>query len=276
MKVSIPDARLYFDVDGLQLEATGSTVTPRPTLLLLHGGPGADHSFFKPEFGRLTDIAQVIYLDQRGSGRSDVGDPSTWTWRRWADDVVAFCRALDITRPVLVGSSSGGMVGLLYAALAPDLVGALILDSTLGVPTTLEESVAVFQKRGGSRAAAAARRYLSGDTSVAATEEWTRYALPLYGSQNDGDLATRRARGLVNDEVQAHFRRGGCGPCDILPHAADIVCPTLVLAGEDDPVIPSAASKRLAESLTNAPCGSRPSSGSATVCSGRLLNGRSR
>jgi pimeloyl-ACP methyl ester carboxylesterase len=253
MKVSIGDVRLYFDVEGAQLEATGRTMTNRPTLLLLHGGPGADHSFFKPEFAQLADVAQLVYLDQRGSGRSDVGDPSAWTWRRWANDVVAFCDALDITRPVLVCSSSGGMVGMLCAAIAPELVGALVLDSTLGVPTELEESLAVFRRRGGIRAEEAARRYLSGDTSDEVTAEWTTYALPMYGSQNDGDIETRRGRGLVNDAVQAHFRRGECGSCDILPYAADITCTTLILAGEDDPVIPSAASERLARSLTNAP-----------------------
>jgi hypothetical protein len=44
----------------------------------------------------MADAAQVIYLDQRGSGRSDHGDPRTWTWQRWAEDVAGFCRALEI------------------------------------------------------------------------------------------------------------------------------------------------------------------------------------
>ena len=68
----------------------------RPTLVLLHGGPGANHSFFKPEFSAMADAAQVVYLDLRGSGRSDHGDPGMWTWEQWADDVAGLCRALDI------------------------------------------------------------------------------------------------------------------------------------------------------------------------------------
>ncbi len=78
------------------LAAEGDAMVPRPALVLLHGGPGADHSLFKPEFSAIADAAQVIYLDQRGSGRSDRSEPGKWTWQRWADDAAACCRALDV------------------------------------------------------------------------------------------------------------------------------------------------------------------------------------
>jgi pimeloyl-ACP methyl ester carboxylesterase len=77
---------LFFDVDGEAPAVDGETMIERPKLVLLHGGPGADHTLFKPEFAALTDIAQIVYLDQRGSGRSDIGEPRSWTWNRWADD----------------------------------------------------------------------------------------------------------------------------------------------------------------------------------------------
>jgi pimeloyl-ACP methyl ester carboxylesterase len=73
----VDGVQLYFDVEGCGLAAQDGAMMQRPTLVLLHGGPGTDHSFFKPEFSAMADVAQVIYLDQRGSGRSDRGDPST-------------------------------------------------------------------------------------------------------------------------------------------------------------------------------------------------------
>jgi pimeloyl-ACP methyl ester carboxylesterase len=39
--------------------------------MLLHGGPGADHSTLRPAYSALADIAQLIYLDHRGNGRSE-------------------------------------------------------------------------------------------------------------------------------------------------------------------------------------------------------------
>src|SRR5262249_44892884 len=77
----------------------GSVLRQKPTLLLLHGGPGFDHSLYKPAYSALADVAQIIYLDHRGNGRSDWGAKEAWTLAQWGDDVVGFCAALGIERP---------------------------------------------------------------------------------------------------------------------------------------------------------------------------------
>ena len=247
MRVSVGDVSLFFDVDGPRLVPDGDRMTERPTLLLLHGGPGADHSLFKPEFDALTDTAQVVYLDQRGSGRSDHGSPQSWTWAGWADDVAAFCRVLGIERPILVGTSSGGLVAMVCAARHPALVAGLVLDSTLGVPTSIDETLAVFEARGGPAARDAAASYLGGDTGEATTAAWQEHCLPLYGSP---DMAVRRGRARMNTDVLEHFRRGECGP--VTTDFDRIECPVLILAGEFDPVAPAAAAVRLADMLPGA------------------------
>jgi proline iminopeptidase len=253
IRVKVGDVNLYFDVDGAALIARGDAMIERPTLLLLHGGPGADHSLFKPEFTALGELAQIVYLDQRGSGRSDTGSPATWTWRQWADDVAAFCRTLDITRPMLVGTSSGALVAMTCAARYPELVAGLILDSPLGVPTSLTETLEVFERRGGPLARDAARRYLTGDTSDEAARAWKEHALPLYGDgAAEADMEQRRARARLSDDVLTHFRSGACGPAEATGYLPDITCPILILAGEHDPVVPAAATRRLAASIPSA------------------------
>ena len=87
MKVLVNNAHLYFDVEGAGLRPQGAAMIQKPTLLLLHGGPGADHSLYKPAFSALADIAQVVYLDHRGNGRSDRASEESWTLAQWADDV---------------------------------------------------------------------------------------------------------------------------------------------------------------------------------------------
>jgi proline iminopeptidase len=59
MHVHVGDVKLFFDVEGAKLVADGPAMREHPTLLLLHGGPGFDHSSFKPAFSQLADIAQV-------------------------------------------------------------------------------------------------------------------------------------------------------------------------------------------------------------------------
>src|SRR5215470_6493860 len=73
MRVLVNDVRLFFDVEGAGLVPDGPIMRKRPTLLLLHGGPGFDHSTFKPAYSSLAECAQVIYLDHRGNGWSDAG-----------------------------------------------------------------------------------------------------------------------------------------------------------------------------------------------------------
>src|SRR5256885_1055800 len=110
VRARVGDVDLWFDVEGAGLVAEGAGMRERPTVVLLHGGPGFDHSAFKPTYGRLSDVAQVVYLDHRGNGRSDRGDPADWRLEVWADDVPRFCDALGIARPILLGWSFRGLV----------------------------------------------------------------------------------------------------------------------------------------------------------------------
>ena len=120
MNVDVNGTRLWFDVDGASLVPDGPAMRERPTVVLLHGGPGSfDHTYFKPEFSRLAEVAQVVYLDLPGHGRSQWGDPESWSFEACADDVRGFCDALSIARPVVYGHSLGGFVAMVYGRGTP-------------------------------------------------------------------------------------------------------------------------------------------------------------
>jgi pimeloyl-ACP methyl ester carboxylesterase len=70
-------ARLCFDVEGLGPVPDGPRMA-KPTLVLLHGGPGFDHSLYKPVLSSLAGIARIVYVDHRGNGRSVGQDRETW------------------------------------------------------------------------------------------------------------------------------------------------------------------------------------------------------
>jgi proline iminopeptidase len=112
MFVAVNGARLYFDVEGAGLVPDGPKMRVKPTLLLLHGGPGFDHTLYKSAFSALSDVAQIVYLDHRGNGRGSGDDSNTWNLTQWGDDVKAFCDVLGIEKPIVYGASFGGMVAL--------------------------------------------------------------------------------------------------------------------------------------------------------------------
>lgn len=61
MFVGVNGVRLFVDVENASLAPDGGAMREKPALLLLHGGPGLDHSAFKLRFSGLSDVAQVIY-----------------------------------------------------------------------------------------------------------------------------------------------------------------------------------------------------------------------
>jgi proline iminopeptidase len=251
MRVLVNGVRLYFDVEGAGLVPDGPAMRAKPTVLLLHGGPGFDHSIYKPAFSALADTAQVVYLDHRGNGRSDTGPRDTWTLAQWGDDVHAFCEALEIQEPIVYGASFGGMVALAYATRHPEHPAKLILVSTEAAGSSYRDRrVALFERFGGPEVGALARRrFLDGHTDAATLEAWVRLALPLYTrTPRDAGVARRTMR---RPEVTQWFTRpGGEGHTfDFFPELSRVRCPTLVLGGEDDPMTPIECQRDLAAAL---------------------------
>jgi pimeloyl-ACP methyl ester carboxylesterase len=253
MYVAVNGVRLFFDVEGASVVPDGPAMREKPTLLLLHGGPGLDHSIYKPAFSTLTDIAQVVFLDHRGNGRSDSGAPETWTLAQWADDVRGFCEALGIARPIVYGASFGGTVALAYATRHPAHPAKLILVSTEAAGDThLDRRVALFERFGGPEVGALARRRFlesQGHPHVASVEAWLRLAFPLYTrTPRDPDVARRAIR---RPEVTQWFTRpGGEGHTfNLFPDLSRVRCPTLLLGGEDDPMTPIECQADIAAAL---------------------------
>lgn len=89
-----------------------------PSLLLLHGGPGADHRYLLPQMLWLANRYRLVFYDQRGGGQSRTDDREPITWRTHVQDLDAVATELNIEPLSIVGYSWGGLLALLYAAEA--------------------------------------------------------------------------------------------------------------------------------------------------------------
>ena len=253
MHVSVNGVRLFFDVEGAKLVPDGPVMREKPVLLMLHGGPGADHSIYRPAYSALADIAQIVYLDHRGNGRSEDGPRESWNLAQWGDDVRAFCDALGIVDPIVLGASFGGMVALAYATRHPDHPSKLILISTEARGGSYpDRRVELFERFGGPEVGALARRRFlefRGHPDQASRDAWRRLAMPLYfRTPRDPDMARRAVN---RPEVLQWFTRPG-GESDtfnMFPDLHRIQCPTLVMGGEDDPMHPIESQADIAAAL---------------------------
>ena len=246
MHVSVNGSRLYFDVEGAGLVPEGATMRQRPTLVLLHGGPGFDHSGFKPAFSVMTDVAQVVYLDHRGNGRSERGDPATWNLAQWGDDVRGFCDALGIHKPIVYGVSFGGFVAQSYATRHPGHAGKLVLTTTAARadwPVVFD----AFERIGGPQARRLAEDYWLTPTPQARVA-YREQCHPLYNTRRTRD-PDATARSVIHDAVNLHFATDEFKRMDFRAALGRVDCPTLVMAGDSDPITPMAFSETIVASL---------------------------
>lgn len=235
MRIEIePGVRLFVDVEGAGWEPDGPRLREKPTLVLLHGGPGYDHSGFKPLFSQLSDIAQIVYVDHRGHGRSDPRPAAEWTLDTFADDVVRLCDALGIVKPIVLGQSFGGFVAQRYIARHPAHPGKVILSST-SHHMGLERKLAMFEKLGGAEARAVARAFWT-QPNDASWAEYNRVCKRFYNTTPQPEDASLRTQ--YRTEILFASAGGEQRAMKLLPGLAHAMCPVLVMAGDADPVTP--------------------------------------
>ena len=234
MRIDVGDVRLFVDVDGAEWVPEGDRMLRRPTLILLHGGPGMDHSSFKTELAELRDIAQIVYIDHRGNGRSDDGPRERWTLAQWGDDVRRVCDVLGIEKPIVMGQSFGGFVAQAYATRHPEHPAGVIFSSTSGRKTKAR-NLAVFERRGGAESRACAEAFYAAP-SLETLGPYLKHCISLYNTNFSDPDGMKRS--VLRLDVLFHFFGNEYRTWNVLPDLAKVRCPALVLGGEEDPTTP--------------------------------------
>lgn len=221
----------------------------RPVLILLHGGPGADHRYLLPQMLHLAERYDLLLYDQRGGGQSRASDNRPIGWQDHVSDLAAICHECDIGAPSIVGYSWGGLLTLLYAisqsrdTSLPAPARAVLMSPA---PVTSEYRAkfdANLRARGNAPAIADERaRLMASDLRERDPDAYRQRIFELgvagyfHDPANARDLTPFRVVGRVQQSTWESL-----GTFDLRPDIKRLRLKTRIVHGRDDP-IPAASS----------------------------------
>src|SRR2546423_443630 len=227
-----------------------------PKLLVLHGGPGADHMYLLPQMLHLGEKYDLLFYDQRGGGRSKSDARIPITWRTHVEDLGLVVGEFELDPLTIVGYSWGAMLGLLYVieqSRDPHLRRPSRLALINPAPLTREyrqQFEAEFARRQASPEIQKMRDELAASTLRQRDPEGYRqraFELGVAGYFSDPrkatDLTPFRVVGRVQQSVWESLEN-----FDLIPELEGVKIPTIVIHGRDDP-IPLASSTEAARAL---------------------------
>jgi proline iminopeptidase len=249
MYAQVNGVKLYFDVDGKELEPSGSEMKRKPVCFILHGGPGDDHTSYKPALDPLTKYMQLVYIDFRGSGRSDCPDGSTFTVKQNVLDIEALRAYLGLEKIIIFGQSYGGIVAQAYGIAYPQNTSALILLTTASNHRAFEKAREELKKRGSPEQIAMAEKYLWPGKFPDNETYFAYYKLfaNMYTLKPVNIPAFNEATGRAKLSYKA-LNRGFGGDLQTFDFDKDlhkISCPCLLIGGRQDWVTPIACTREM-------------------------------
>ncbi len=237
MRAKIRDTEIYFDIEGAGLIPDGSRMRELPVAFVVHGGPGADHSSYKPTFSRLSNKMQLVYFDHRGQGRSARGPKETYTLENNVEDMEALRQYLGLAKIAVIGTSYGGMVALSYASRYPDKVQSLVVIATAADSGFLAKAKENLAARGTEEQQAIARFLWEGNfENEAQLKQFFQIMMPLYSVSYQPDYLTPESwdRTILSvDAINVAFS-GFLRSYNLTENLPKITAPTLVIAGGHD------------------------------------------
>ncbi|MCW2276960.1 alpha/beta fold hydrolase [Heliophilum fasciatum] len=241
MFAQVNGIRLFFDIEGSSHVVQGPSMRRKPVCFLLHGGPGSDHSDFKPWLSPLAEDMQLVYIDHRGNGRSERCHPSTYTIAQMADDVEALRQYLGLDDIMLLGHSFGGMVAMEYALRYPRHATHLILANTTANADCLrrvaESAASVANPTQRNLLPLLFAGHLNSETEY---EYWWEQCLPLYFHRTSRQTMQEMcARCQGSFEVCQYMFRHEIPHFNLTPHLHHIQASTLIVAAQHDWVTPT-------------------------------------
>lgn len=251
MRATVNGVEIFYDVEGAGFVPEGPDLREREVCLVLHGGPGMDHTYYRPWLSPLSEDMQLVYVDHRGTGRSSRPVPlESCTIEQMADDVEELRKALGLGKVTVLGNSYGGFWAMTYALRHPESLNRLILITTSPSHEFYDAAMEEARKKATPEQLAEIPRLFEGhDMTDEEFERWWEVVAPLYYHRWKEEYREGGKRARPNREIIAHMFRNVIPHYDVRDRLKDIAVPTLVIGARHDWVTPVSQSELIAAGI---------------------------
>lgn len=265
MKAKIRGTEIYFDVAGMHIAPIKKGFEERPVIFMLHGGPGGDHLRYKQHSLELADVAQLIFIDNRGCGRSKKTRRKDYNLENNIEDIEALRKYLGLEKICVLGTSYGGVVAQGYAIKYPEHLQKLMLVVTSPSFRSFIESKSILKERGTKAQQRICERKLwpGAFKNPRDVNQFFKIMEGLYSTKKKKKLSYNKSTTIWSHEALNEGFGGFLRKYDFVPQLKRIKAPTLILAGGKDWICPPSQSKIIAQHIPHATLKIFPKSGHA-------------
>jgi proline iminopeptidase len=254
--VAIEDGIKKINDVGLYYKVMGSG----EPIVIIHGGPGLDHSYFLPQMAKLAETHKLIFFDQRAHGRSTVpADTNAMMLGNFVKDIEGIRKAFNLKKVNLMGHSWGGLPALSYAIKYPDNLNSLMLINSVGASSDFRDAAAKNQMRRVTREDSLARACLmqsedfrNRDPKALAEFFRITFRSTFYNRTLADSLTLVFNEGYVRNSAMLKYMNKDKSflSYDLHQRLAGVNCPTLIIHGEAD-TLPIEAAQKIHQHIKN-------------------------
>lgn len=227
----------YVEIEDLRICYLEAGPVDAPTIVFVHGWSGNVQNWWD-QFEHFSGRYHVLVFDAPGHGKSERGEHVPYSMQLYVDVLHGMLAKLDIEQAILVGNSGGGWIAANYAIQHPEQVSKLVLSDSTGTRHTGK----------------------AGMVLPMLNARWLQVAKMTTGEHYPGLDPKSQARqefvvsfaGTVEEVPYLEMLASLLAPTYArIPEQelATIAVPTLVLWGDDDPVVPVRAMRTLSAAI---------------------------
>jgi len=250
---SVGEGEFTAQISGLKLWYKVAGKGPVCILPTPGWGPSSDLYFLKLK--PLEAMFTMVYLDTRGSGRSERPDPHTYTMKNMAADIEGLRKHLGIETMWLMGHSDGGRIILNYAfEYGGHVEGLILVDAPVGNTENDSGRVQRMQLRKNEPwFDDAFKTFQKFPSTQQEFDAYIKSITPFFFSSNanlekNRDVFEKTTLSFAATQGQSQSDRSSVDPAVFLPV---MKVPTLIIVGDDDFVCPPSASEYLHREIPN-------------------------